>query len=106
MTNGIGRSIVFFATAWGTRCGGVNSFNFDISRALGKLVRDRYEVICIVPCAGKKQVKEAKKEDVKLVALRYTGDEDHFLAEDIEEVKKLFPSSTKKKSKLIVSVCP
>lgn len=87
------QSIVFFATAWGTRYGGINSFNYDICRALAKLVKDKYEVICVVPCVGKKQVKEAKKEGVKLVKLRPGGDETSFVPEDIEEVKKLFPAS-------------
>lgn len=89
------RRIVFFATAWGTRYGGINSFNFDICRALAKLARDKYEIICIVPRAEKGQIQVAKKKGVQLVELRYTGDEGCFIAEDIKEVKKLFPVSTK-----------
>ncbi len=89
------QKIVFFATAWGTRYGGINSFNFDICRALAKLVKGKYEVVCVVPCAKRKQLKEAQGEGVKLVALRDTGDESRFLPEDTEEVKKLFPVSTK-----------
>ncbi len=89
------RRIVFFATAWGTRYGGINSFNFDMCRALAKLVRDKYEVICIVPRAEEKQVQEAEEEGVTLVKLRYTGDEGYFVDEDIEDVKKLFPASAK-----------
>lgn len=93
MTNGTGRSIVFFATAWGTRYGGINSFNFDISRALAKLVADKFEVICVIPRAEKEQIKEAKKQGVKLIGVRCTGPEDRFMPEDIKAIEKLFAES-------------
>lgn len=91
------KKIVFFSTAWGTRYGGMNSFNFDICRALAKLVGGKYKVICMVPRAEKGQIKEAKKEGVKLIKLRNSGLEGRFLDEDIEKVKELFPTPTKDK---------
>lgn len=40
--------IVFFATAWGPHYGGINSFNYDLCKALAKLTAPSVSVVCIV----------------------------------------------------------
>jgi glycosyltransferase involved in cell wall biosynthesis len=40
--------IVFFATAWGSHYGGINSFNYDLCKALAKLTAPSLSVVCIV----------------------------------------------------------
>jgi len=40
--------IVFFATAWGSDYGGINSFNYDLCKALAKLTAPSLSIVCIV----------------------------------------------------------
>lgn len=40
--------LVFFATAWGSHYGGINSFNYDLCKALAKLTAPSLSVVCIV----------------------------------------------------------
>ena len=40
--------IVSITTRWGVAQGGINSFNTDFCKALGKLVRKPYKVVCAV----------------------------------------------------------
>jgi glycosyltransferase involved in cell wall biosynthesis len=61
--------IIFVATAWGPRHGGINAFNADICRAFGKKLQQTREVICIV--AGKRDEAaeaDALKSHVRLIA--------------------------------------
>jgi tetratricopeptide (TPR) repeat protein len=61
--------IIFVATAWGPRHGGINAFNADICRALGKKLQQIRQVICIV--AGKRDEAaeaDALKSHVRLLA--------------------------------------
>src|SRR5436305_2113051 len=41
-------AVVFLATAWGTQHGGVNAFNYDISRALARVLSTITQVACVV----------------------------------------------------------
>lgn len=87
--------IVFFATAWGATHGPINSFNYDISRALSRLIRDRFDVVCVVPRAEQAETREAKKEGVRLVELRYAVKKGTLVEKDFRQVKELFPKSKK-----------
>jgi hypothetical protein len=42
-------TIVFLATAWGPRAGGINTFNMEIAQALAKVVGSQWRVVCVVP---------------------------------------------------------
>jgi hypothetical protein len=54
--------LVVLATAWGSRHGGLNAFNFDWVRSLGIAPRREYELVCVVLKATEQDIKEAKAE--------------------------------------------
>lgn len=63
-------TIVLLATAWGTKGGGINSFNLDCARALGAELGSRGQSVCVVPATVTKEVvDQALAEGVKLVSL-------------------------------------
>lgn len=65
--------LVFFATAWGTRHGGINSFNYDLCKALAKLLAEpghpNLKVVCIVNEGKYTEVEEAKSLGVELLVI-------------------------------------
>lgn len=62
--------IVIFATAWGSRHGGINSFNYDLCKHLAKLKgTNRRKVFCIVD----ENVENESDQEVTLISLRFTG---------------------------------
>lgn len=73
--------IAFIATAWGSRHGGINTFNADLCVALADYLSNTRKVICIVPDADETQIKEAKKKHVDLIKID-CKDEDIFIDQD------------------------
>ncbi len=61
--------IVFLATAFSSKKGGINSFNRDLSIALAKILKGKYQVLCVVPYASQSDISSAKKKGVNLIAL-------------------------------------
>lgn len=65
--------LVFFATAWGSRHGGINSFNYDLCKALAKLLNEsdnpNLKVVCIVNEAKSTEVEEAKLLGIELLLI-------------------------------------
>lgn len=62
-------SIVFIATAWGPRHGGINAFNADLCRALAKCLNDSREVVCVVKAPlGVAEREDAQRYKVRLIA--------------------------------------
>lgn len=71
--------IVFFATGWGSKHGGINSFNFDLCVNLATFLEGYYQVVCVVQdidfdinCytdipRNLKLVKSHEKEDAKRI---------------------------------------
>lgn len=59
--------LVIFADAWGPKFGGINAFNYDFIKAVGKL--NRYEIICICVDATKTNVTEAKEFNIDLISI-------------------------------------
>src|ERR1700693_896786 len=75
--------IVFLATAWGTRFGGINSFNADIARALARsTIGSRFEIVCVVKtdCS-----EEYSRSCIRLITVPST-DPDGFGFQDAEAV--------------------
>ncbi|MBD1919777.1 glycosyltransferase family 4 protein [Microcoleus sp. FACHB-831] len=73
--------LVFLATAWGTRHGGINSFNYDLCKALAKLLaklgHSDLKVVCIVD-EGKKanEGQDAQESGVELLIVSPSDDLD------------------------------
>jgi glycosyltransferase involved in cell wall biosynthesis len=65
--------LVFFATAWGSRHGGINSFNYDLCKALTKLLAEpghpNLKVVCIVNEGKCTEVEEAKSLGIELIII-------------------------------------
>jgi hypothetical protein len=86
------RSLIAFATQWGSKYGGINSFNTDFLTAFGDTYHDEVQVICIVSSATDDEIVQAAKNHVILVKLPYEPKEKIFSgaqAENaIDELKK------------------
>lgn len=61
--------IVFLATNWGAKYGGINSFNTDICGAFAKLLHAKYKIICIVFNATEEEKKDASRKGVTLIPI-------------------------------------
>jgi hypothetical protein len=62
-------AIVFVATAWGPRHGGINAFNQDLTCAVARGAPAGLEVMCVVLHATREDVEEAALRGVRLVSL-------------------------------------
>jgi hypothetical protein len=86
-------SLITFATDWGSKHGGINSFNTDFLKAFGIAYHLGAEVICIVASATPEEIEEAHNAHVKLVALPYPPEEKLFSAKHaqagIDELRNL-----------------
>ena len=66
--------VVFLATAWGSRLGGINAFNVDLVVHLASLLHSKYEVCCIVLNTEPTDIEEAKEKQVTLVSLEVASE--------------------------------
>lgn len=64
-------SLITFATQWGSKHGGINSFNTDFLKAFGIAFHNDAKVICIVAEATEDEIEVAKNSHVILVKLPY-----------------------------------
>jgi tetratricopeptide (TPR) repeat protein len=64
-------SLITFATQWGSKHGGINSFNTDFLTAFGVAYHLQAQVICIVASATPEETEEARNAHVTLVPLPY-----------------------------------
>lgn len=64
-------TLVAFATRWGSKFGGINSFNEDFLSAFGYAFHTGAKVVCIAAEATEEDVREAAKSKVELVPLPY-----------------------------------
>ncbi|MDD2863794.1 MAG: glycosyltransferase family 4 protein, partial [Methylococcales bacterium] len=74
-------SLITFATQWGSKYGGINSFNTDFLTAFGVNYHDSVQVICIVSSATDDEIRQAKENHVILVKLPYEPQDKIFTAE-------------------------
>ncbi|WP_080416707.1 tetratricopeptide repeat protein [Burkholderia ubonensis] len=70
--------LITFATQWGSRLGGINSFNTDFLEAFGAAYYNSVKVICIVADATDADIKKASNSHVILLSLPYTPQEKAF----------------------------
>jgi glycosyltransferase involved in cell wall biosynthesis len=66
----MGNCIVLVATAWGSRYGGIDSFNHDLCVALAQLQQTNLKVVCIVSEEIEDDVRKANELDVILIRLK------------------------------------
>ncbi|MBV9928724.1 MAG: tetratricopeptide repeat protein [Acidobacteria bacterium] len=62
-------TLVSFATQWGSKYGGINSFNTDLLTAFSIAYHKGSQVICVVSNASEGELEEAAKAHVRLVPL-------------------------------------
>jgi len=65
--------IVFIATGWGPKSGGINSLNYDLCINTGELNREKADVFCITPDAEQSDISEAKESGITLISLDDKG---------------------------------
>ena len=86
-------TLVTFATQWGSRYGGINSFNADFLAAFGAACHQSAQIICIVASDTPEARAEAAKAHVQLVALPFTPEAKTFGPEHgqagVEQLKSL-----------------
>jgi len=80
--------IIFLATAWGARHGGINSFNEDLCSSLAKLLGGKYRVVCVVLDATPNEICSAKEKGVDLIKLDPSEQQDKFEENRVYEVLK------------------
>jgi glycosyltransferase involved in cell wall biosynthesis len=78
-------TLVAFATQWGSRYGGINSFNADFLMNFAFAYQANVQTICIVRSASDDQIKQARKSSVRLIPLRYTPQSPYLMTEHGEE---------------------
>lgn len=86
-------ALVIFATAWGARHGGVNSFNMELCTALVRVVENKYKIICIVPGVGSET--QAVIDGVEVVSLLGSGVTDQLEVNRAYEVVKRLENNYK-----------
>src|SRR5581483_9417770 len=64
-------TLVTFATQWGTKHGGINSFNTDFLSAFGAAYNLSAQIVCIVSNDDPKASEDAARYHVRLVPLPY-----------------------------------
>jgi glycosyltransferase involved in cell wall biosynthesis len=65
--------IVVIATGWGPLYGGINSFSFDFSLALGRMLRGSVRVICLTTNVDDITRMGAKSDHVEIFTLAHVG---------------------------------
>ncbi|MFL6216205.1 MAG: glycosyltransferase family 4 protein [Blastocatellia bacterium] len=86
-------TLVTFATQWGSKHGGINSFNADFLSAFGFAYHLSVQIICIVASDTPEAMEAAARAHVKLVALPYAPEAKAFGPEHgragVEQLKQL-----------------
>src|SRR5687767_8465890 len=67
-------TLIAFATQWGSKHGGINSFNADFLTNFGAAYHQGAEIVCIVPQHTPEAVDEAARANVRLLTLPYVPD--------------------------------
>jgi glycosyltransferase involved in cell wall biosynthesis len=79
--------IVVIATGWGPLYGGINSFSFDFSLALGRMFRSSVRVICLTTNVDDLTRRQAKADHVEIYTLPKVGPGDeHKVASNAREL--------------------
>ncbi len=65
-------TLISFATQWGSKYGGINSFNTDFLSAFGVAYHLGIQVVCVVTSAISEEIEQARNTYVTLVPLPYS----------------------------------
>ena len=68
------RTLVAFATRWGSQLGGINSFNTDLLSALAPEGHPHIRVVCIVLHASPEEISQARRSQVTIISLNREHD--------------------------------
>jgi glycosyltransferase involved in cell wall biosynthesis len=83
-------SIVFLTDAWGSKHGGINTFNTDMCiNVAGVLPKEKFKIICVVTEGSEKEIKQAEDQNVHLVVLKKTESKKFELNRVDEILKKI-----------------
>jgi tetratricopeptide (TPR) repeat protein/glycosyltransferase involved in cell wall biosynthesis len=63
------KTLISFATAWGTKFGGINAFNADLLRAVAAAFFEHLRTVCVVLTATDADEQDAKNSNVFLINL-------------------------------------
>ena len=63
------KTLVAFGTAWGTKFGGINSFNCDFLKAFSAISYQDVRTICVVLDASEHDIEAASREQIVLISL-------------------------------------
>ena len=63
------KTLIAFATAWGTKFGGINSFNADLLDAVTAAFFSHLRTICVVLHATPDDIQAAQRNQITLVGL-------------------------------------
>lgn len=83
--------IVFVATAWGSRYGGIDSFNHDLCIALAQERKSDLKIVCITSDVNNNSDKTAQEFDVLLIPLKEQNGDIEILKALLEN-KQLIPA--------------
>lgn len=87
------KKIIFIATNWGPKHGGINSLNYDICKNLGfSILRKDLLIDCVVSNATNEDILEAKKFNINLISLELDIQFDTSKA-IIEKIEKIVTDS-------------
>jgi glycosyltransferase involved in cell wall biosynthesis len=64
-------TLITFATQWGSKHGGINSFNADFLSAFGYAYRHSVQIACLVASATQEEIEAASRPHVRVVPLPY-----------------------------------
>lgn len=68
-------TLIAFATQWGPKHGGINSFNADFLSAFGIAYHHSAHTICVVSSAQADEIEQARNCHVELIPLPYSPDD-------------------------------
>lgn len=74
-------TLITFATRWGSKYGGINSFNTDFLEAFGDAYCQHVRIICIASSASAQDIEKARNSHVTLLPLPYPP-QDKIFAKD------------------------
>jgi tetratricopeptide (TPR) repeat protein/glycosyltransferase involved in cell wall biosynthesis len=77
-------TLISFATGWGSKYGGINSFNTDFLSAFGVAYSHSAQVVCMVASATEEEKTTARNSSVSLIPLPYKPSGNEFGEAQVE----------------------
>lgn len=76
------KTLVFIATEWGAKNGGINSFNYDLVSSIHSNSKEKIQTVCVVKSATLQEIHDANLKGVTL----YETKENKFNAANITQI--------------------